>query len=83
MSDPLVFDRLAATIRKFFYGHNFSITRDTTADQVPGWDSLNHARLLMQVEDDFSIRFDPEEVIELENVGELADIIEQKGASRN
>jgi acyl-CoA synthetase (AMP-forming)/AMP-acid ligase II len=51
------------------------ITRDTTADDIAGWDSLRHAILLMNVERAFAIRFDPAEVLDLDNVGALADIL--------
>lgn len=49
----------------------------TTADQVDGWDSLSHLRLLVAIEGELAIGF---QVSELNpgNVGELVDVIQSK-----
>jgi len=78
MTEQSMMDRVSASIRATFGQPNVSISRDTTADMVPGWDSLSHAILLMKIEEAFGIRFVPSEVVELENVGDLVDIITRK-----
>ena len=50
---------------------DFDLTDTTTAAMVPGWDSLNHARVVAAVEDRFGIRFKTSEVMKLKNVGDL------------
>ena len=79
---PSVFDRLADVIRTTFRLPNAAISRETTADDVAGWDSLRHAILLMNVERAFAIRFDPAEVLDLDNVGALADVVAARIAQR-
>jgi len=51
---------------------------DTSAPQVPGWDSLNHARIISAVEDEFRIRFQTREILRLRNVGQLQALIDEK-----
>ena len=52
-----------------------SISNETTADDIEGWDSLSHALFLMNVERAFEIEFDPEDVIDLENIGALVLLV--------
>jgi acyl carrier protein len=51
------------------------ITRATTARDVEGWDSFNHVRLIVAVEEKFKIGLSTAEVADLRNVGELIDLI--------
>lgn len=55
-----------------------TITRETTADQVPGWDSISHIRLILEVEKAFKIRFRTQEIGKVQNVGDLADLVSEK-----
>jgi acyl carrier protein len=69
---------VAQVIRNTFNAPQLAITRETTAEEVPGWDSLSHAILLMRVERAFGILLEPSDVVFLENVGELADMVAAK-----
>ena len=51
---------------------------ETTASDVPGWDSLAHIQLLMLVENSFGVRFKASEVSSFANVGQLADRIQSR-----
>jgi acyl carrier protein len=51
---------------------------DLTASEVPGWDSFNHINLVMQVEEDFGVRFSTEEISSLKNVGEFKALLARK-----
>jgi acyl carrier protein len=48
---------------------------DTTAEDVDGWDSLAHARLIVAVEKQFGVSFPAERLFELSSVGELVELI--------
>lgn len=56
------------------------LTAETTADQVDGWDSLAHVRLVIAIEQAFGIRFDTTEIAGLANIGDLLALIERKRA---
>jgi acyl carrier protein len=58
------------------------LTRQTTASDVMGWDSLMHVRLILEMEKTFSVRFLSSEVAALKNVGEFVDLIEAKVAAK-
>jgi acyl carrier protein len=51
---------------------------DMTADEVDGWDSLSHLRLVMTVQKAFGVKFSASEVGGMKNVGDLANLIRTK-----
>lgn len=55
---------------------------DTTAAMLPGWDSLNHVRIIAAVENAFGVRFRAREIVRLENVGQLQALLDAKRAGR-
>lgn len=74
--------RVNEVFRDVFEADDLSITRDTTAADVDGWDSLMHVRLVMAIEKEFGARFTSSEVSSLTNVGDLLDVLERKAAAR-
>ncbi len=69
---------LASVMRETFRQPALTVRLDTTAEDVPGWDSLTHAVLLMNVERAFDLRFEPTEIQDLSSVGSLASLIARK-----
>lgn len=51
---------------------------ETTSDDVDGWDSVGHIRLVLACEEAFGVSFQPKEVMGLGNLGELVDLIAAK-----
>ena len=54
----------------------------TSADDIEGWDSLSHLRLVTQVEVHYGIRFSTAEVASFCNVGDMARAIVKKVSGR-
>lgn len=73
-----VTERIYALVRDVFVDPTLQLTRQTTAADVAGWDSLSHVRLLMTIERELGIRFSPAEGAKPRNVGELADLVVAK-----
>ncbi len=48
-----------------------NLTMVTTADDVEGWDSLNHIQIIAAVEKKFGFRFSLNEIQLFKNVGDL------------
>jgi acyl carrier protein len=55
---------------------DLELGEDTTAHEVPGWDSLTHVQIIVGVEQAFGIRMTSTEVAQLENAGSLVDVIQ-------
>lgn len=58
-----------------FGDDTLKVSRETTAQDVEGWDSLNHVVLMLAVERAFGVRFSSAEVDRMKTVGELHDLI--------
>lgn len=74
----MITDKLNQIIAECFKVETGNITRETTAEQVPGWDSISHIRLILQVEKAFNVRFRNQEIGKMKNVGDLVDLISEK-----
>jgi acyl carrier protein len=81
MSDVL--DRVNQVFQDVFDDDEISVTRETTAKEVEGWDSLMHVTLLVNIEKAFAVRFSSAEVASLKNVGELIDLVTRHQAGKS
>jgi len=72
--------RLTSVFHEVFDDDELALTPELTADDVEGWDSLAHIRLILSTQKAFGVKFSPSETSRLKNVGELAALIKQKQA---
>jgi acyl carrier protein len=70
-----IWQRLREVFVRFFDAPGLALSRSTTAEDVDGWDSLANVELMVELEQAFGIRFRTGEVAELEDVGQLVDLI--------
>ena len=78
MSREQLYVKLKEIFREVFDDQSIIVSDMTTANDIERWDSLMHINLLFAIENAFEIRFDIEEGLILQNVGEMADIILRK-----
>jgi acyl carrier protein len=64
--------------RSAFQDPLLELRYETTCDDVPDWDSMNHITLVVGIEGHFDIQFPMAEIEELKSVGELVQAIENK-----
>lgn len=55
-----------------------SVSIETTATDIPAWDSVGHLSLAGNLEEVFGISLDVDELMEMESVREIVRIIEAK-----
>lgn len=73
-----VLEELTEVFRMVFEDDSIELTREMTADDYDGWDSMSHVTLLMAVEDHFEVTFEDWEVMNLADVGALMDLVQKK-----
>ncbi len=74
----MISDRLKKIILNELNLDEFDIKDETTANQVPGWDSFNHINVILAIEKDYNIHFKGLEILKVKNIGELQRLIDSK-----
>lgn len=54
------------------------IDLQTTKDNLPDWDSINHLNLIVELEDTLGIQFQPDEIESMKSVKVIMELIEKK-----
>lgn len=70
--------RVAQIIRSVFSQPDLVVSDNTVAADVPNWDSFNHMNLIMQLEEEFRIAFETEEIGKMGRVGDLIEAVRRK-----
>ncbi|MBR1171003.1 acyl carrier protein [Bradyrhizobium liaoningense] len=78
MDQAQIYTKLTSVFRDVFDEDDLSLTPETTADDVDGWDSLSHIRLVLAVSKSFGVKFSASEIGGLKNVGEFVELIQKK-----
>ena len=78
MTDCEIYESLTGIFRELFSESDVVLSSQTTAKDVPGWDSINHINLILAVEQRFDIRMSTQDIDELKNVGDLLRVIKNK-----
>lgn len=74
-----VMERLNDIFRDIFGDDSITVNDTTTSDDIEDWDSIEHINLIGAVENEFGLRFRMREVSGMKNVGEMTDIICERG----
>lgn len=54
------------------------VTENSTVGDFPAWDSVGHLSILANVEEAFDISFEPEEMMEMEDVNDIVEMVTKK-----
>lgn len=82
MNETEILNALNQVFKDVFDDDNITVTDETTAEDIEGWDSQAHVNLIVAAEVRFGIRFRTAELESLHNVGEFARLIGTKLAGR-
>lgn len=55
-----------------------SVNANSTVGDFPTWDSLGQLNILQTVQDEFGVDFEPEEMMEIEDVKDIVNAVEAK-----
>ena len=75
MDKQSIFDAVQEIFRDNFDDEELVITRETCADDIEDWDSLEQINLLTAIEKKFGIKFKLADVRNLKDVGDLLDLV--------
>lgn len=81
MTKDEIFSSVCDVIRSALFTED-TLTRDTVAGDVDGWDSLAQPTILIMLERKFNIMIPEDEANAAENVGSLVDLVERKVSAK-
>lgn len=79
MNKAEILAKIETIFQKVFNDSTLHITEESNANTVDKWDSLHHITLLSMIQEDFGITLDIDEVISIENIGDIVKILDEKG----
>ncbi|HEV8657051.1 MAG TPA: acyl carrier protein [Thermoanaerobaculia bacterium] len=51
---------------------------DSTPEHIENWDSIQHVSLMIAIEEQFGVEFNPDEIGHMESIGKIAELLSGK-----
>ena len=74
-------EKLYQIISRVFNVDNSKINDETSPENLEEWDSFNFYVLLDEIENEFNIKFDLDETLEIKKIGDFKKIFQKHGIS--
>ena len=58
------------------------ITAESSPETIENWDSTHHLNLVLAIEEKFGVRFEPEDIEQMKNIGAVATLVEKRRSAR-
>ena len=78
MTQNEIMDALHSIFRTVLKNDSITLTAETTANDVDGWDSVTNVMIIDEIEKRLNISFKLRDIIKIKNVGGLCDKIVEK-----
>lgn len=78
LNETEIYAALTEIFREIFRNPRLSLTPDTDADRISGWDSFAQVNIIVATEHRFGVRFRASEAYKLKSVGELVNALTTK-----
>jgi acyl carrier protein len=65
-----------------FIEEGIELTDETAPGDIDAWDSLGHVNIITAIEDEFDIEISPEEIGEIQSVGDIKKLLASKDISQ-
>jgi acyl carrier protein len=77
MTEPLL-DRVRRVAADVLETSADKITLDSSPETIDTWDSVHHLNLVLALEQEFDLQFEPEEIDQMKDVRHIVEILESK-----
>jgi acyl carrier protein len=75
MNDQEILEKVSGIIQDIIGDYDIVLTPESSAEDVPEWDSMNHINIVVGIELAFGIKFHMAELEEAKNIGGLIELI--------
>ena len=72
-------EKLYQIISRVFNVNNSKINDETSPENLEEWDSFNFYVLLDEIENEFNVKFDLDETLEIKKIGDFKKIFQKHG----
>jgi len=72
-----ILEKIQPLFRDIFDNEELTVTENTAAKDVEGWDSFAQMQIIVGIESMFGIQFSTDEVTEFKNVGDMVKGVEK------
>ena len=73
-------EKLYEIISRVFNVDSSKINDDTSPENLEEWDSFNFYVLLDEIENEFGIKFDLDEILDIKKIGDFKKLLEKNGS---
>jgi acyl carrier protein len=77
MISPL-FDTVRALTADVLQVPADQLTAQSSPENIEAWDSVHHLNLVLALEQEFGVQFEPEEIDDMSNLGRVLEVVENK-----
>jgi acyl carrier protein len=77
MSSPL-FERVRGIAADVLQVAATQLTLESSTENVDSWDSVHHLNLVLALEQEFDLQFEPEEMDQMHSISHIVNVLENK-----
>jgi acyl carrier protein len=78
MAEAEIYASLQRIFQDVFLSDDITLTPETTAQDVAGWDSFKQIEIILALESEYRIKFSTRELDSLKTVGDLVRVVAGK-----
>lgn len=75
---PVIFEKVRQIAADVLQVPDETITLFSSPESIETWDSVQHLNLVLALEREFQLQFDPEEMDQMRTIGDIASIVEKR-----
>jgi acyl carrier protein len=72
-----LFEQIKTIASDTFQAPLSELTPESSPEQIPAWDSIQHLNLVIAIEERFKIQFEPDEMDAMKTLGDIGDAVER------
>ncbi len=77
MTSPLL-DRVRGIAADVLQVSLAEVGPDSSPQTIASWDSVHHLNLVLALEQEFNLQFEPEEIDQIDSIGQIVALINRK-----
>jgi acyl carrier protein len=78
MTTATIFEQVRGIAADLFEVPPAQITAESSPETLQNWDSVQHLNLVLQLEQQFNIPFEPEEMDRMKTIGAVVELVSSK-----